>query len=276
MTLQVLVSTMYQEDHGLLDRMNIRTDAVVVNQCDRNEIERFVHGGNEILWISCRERGVGSSRNIALEHATADIVLFADDDVVYEDEYARMVSSVFEVDPAVSLAVFNIGSLNPDRPEATINRDHRLRWFNCLKYGACRTAVRRETVVKKGIRYSALFGGGAKYQAGEDNLFITQCLQRGMTGIASTRNIGTAAQETSTWFMGYSDRYYHDRGALFAAMYGKLAVPLLFVMELRNKGRRTTGLMQRIRQGIMGIKAWEKDRNDERDQKRTSAFGVEQ
>ena len=41
MTLEVLVSTMYQKDYSLLDRMNIQTDAIVVNQCNENSIEEF-------------------------------------------------------------------------------------------------------------------------------------------------------------------------------------------------------------------------------------------
>ena len=42
MTLQVLVATMHQTDHSLLEKMNIQSDAIVVNQCNRNEVERFM------------------------------------------------------------------------------------------------------------------------------------------------------------------------------------------------------------------------------------------
>ena len=49
MTLQVLVATMHQTDHSLLEKMNIQSDAIVINQCDRNEIERFTYKGHNIL-----------------------------------------------------------------------------------------------------------------------------------------------------------------------------------------------------------------------------------
>ena len=63
MTLQVLVATMHQTDHSLLEKMNIQSDAIVVNQCNRNEVERFMYNGHQILWMSLNERGIGLSRN---------------------------------------------------------------------------------------------------------------------------------------------------------------------------------------------------------------------
>ena len=89
MRLQVLISTMHQTDHSLLDKMNIQSDAIVINQCDRNEIEEFEYKGHHIQWMSLKERGVGLSRNTALMRADADIVLFADDDVIYDDGYEK-------------------------------------------------------------------------------------------------------------------------------------------------------------------------------------------
>ena len=55
MTLQVLVATMHQTDHSLLEKMNIQSDAIVVNQCNRNEVERFMYNGHQILWMLAKK-----------------------------------------------------------------------------------------------------------------------------------------------------------------------------------------------------------------------------
>lgn len=257
MTLQVLISTMHREDHSLLKEMNIQTDAIVVNQCDRNETEEFLYRGKNIKWYSSKDRGVGLSRNTALMHATADILLFADDDVIYEDGYAERVISAFKKYPRASLIVFNLHSLNPERPEAIIYQDYRLRWYNCLRYGGFRIAVRREAILQKNIFFSLLFGGGAIYQAGEDNLFITQCIQSGLVCMASAEKIGVVEQEESTWFRGYTEKYYKDRGALFSAMYGRFALGALLLMEVRRyKETSVTKKIMRIRKGLQGVKEW--------------------
>ena len=151
MRLQVLISTMHQKDFGLLDKMNIQTDARVINQCDKNDYSEFDYNGHSIKWFSFSERGVGLSRNSALMRADADVLLFADDDVVYEDGYEEMILQEFKNNPKASVMVFNLQSLNPDRPEFIDTKNHKLKITNCLKYGACRIAVKREAVVKKNI-----------------------------------------------------------------------------------------------------------------------------
>ena len=255
LTLQVLVSTMHQTECSLPEAMNLQTDAIVVNQCDRNEIVTLAHNGNRIQWLSLQERGVGLSRNTALARGTADILLFADDDVVYETGYEKTVLDFFKKHPDVGMAVFNLESLNPDRPERSILKDHRLRWYNCLRYGACRIAVRRECLIHNNIWFSLLFGGGARHQCGEDNLFITDCLKKGIRCMACKDRIGTVKQEESTWFAGYNDKYFTDRGALFAALYGRLAYPVLFLFELRSKNKAQK-FCRRLKLGRAGIRQY--------------------
>ena len=41
MSVEVLVAAIHQKDHSLLEKMNIQSDVIVGNQCDRNEIESF-------------------------------------------------------------------------------------------------------------------------------------------------------------------------------------------------------------------------------------------
>ena len=234
MTIQILVSTMFQKDYSLLEKMNIGTDTVVVNQCDENSVKRFEYKSHSVTWINSDARGVGRSRNTAILACSADILLFADDDVVYDDGAPQKVLSYFESNKKASLAVFNLPSLNPERPEPLSDKPYKLRYWNCLKFGAFRIAVKRESIINKNIFYSLLFGGGAEHMAGEDNLFITDCIKSGLDCFASDMRIGTVAQEQSTWFTGYDDKYYFDRGALFSAMYGRLAKPMLTIFELKK------------------------------------------
>ncbi len=255
MRIEVLVSTMHQKDYSLLERMNIQTDAIVVNQCQENRIEEFEFRGNKIKWISLKERGVGLSRNTAFMRSTADICLFADDDVVYENGYEQMVLDAFREKTNADIIVFNLESQNPNRPEYICKKNHRLRWNNCLKYGSFRIAIRRKQIVKANVVYSLLFGGGAEYQAGEDNLFITQCLQKKIKGYSVKTKIGIVKQEESTWFKGYDEKYYHDRGALFYAMYGRWAKMILLLFEIK-KGIK--GIRVRLRNEHKGIKSYKK------------------
>ena len=62
---QVLVAAMNQNDHSLLAKLNIQSDAIVGNQCSYNSIDHFVWGenNNNITYLNLDERGVGLNRN---------------------------------------------------------------------------------------------------------------------------------------------------------------------------------------------------------------------
>ena len=235
MTLEVLISTMNQTDYSLLEKMNVQSDAIVINQCGNYSYHEFLYNGHRIKWYSVDEKGIGLSRNTALARSDSDIVLFADDDVVYVNNYVDLVIEAFKKNDRTDMFVFNILSANPSRPEYVIQKSEQLRWYNCLKYGACRIAIRRERLLRKNVWFSLLFGGGAIHQAGEDNLFISNCINAGLLCFSNPVTIGTAEQKESTWFKGYNDSYYYDRGSLFAALYNWKAYIVVILFEIKTK-----------------------------------------
>ena len=80
MNYQLLVATMNQADASLYDNMNINSDAIIVNQVDKYDVQILTKGIYELKLYNFAERGVGLSRNTALMRSTADIIEFADDD----------------------------------------------------------------------------------------------------------------------------------------------------------------------------------------------------
>ena len=58
MDLQVLVATMHQKDYSLLDKMNINSDAIVINQCDQNSENEIQHDEKKVKWFNDSDRGL--------------------------------------------------------------------------------------------------------------------------------------------------------------------------------------------------------------------------
>lgn len=262
MSLQVLVSTMNQTDHSLLDKMNIQSDAIIVNQCNRNEIEELCYKGNRIRYLSFNERGVGLSRNNALMRATADICLFADDDVTYTDNYQQIIIDAFNKYPSAGVIVFNVKCTNPDRVEHLITSNKRLRFYNCLKFGTFRIAIKRDVILSNNIFFSLLFGGGAKYSAGEDNLFITDCMKKGIKVFASTDCIGQVTHTDSTWFKGYTEKYFVDKGVLMYYIFGNLSYLFCIALGLKNRliYKQSASIKRSISLMFNGINQAKKDK----------------
>jgi len=239
MTLQMLVSGVQLHTETIAETMNLQADSIIINQCDSNDFLQYDYKGNDIKIYSFAERGVGLSRNNALLRATADIILFSDEDIVYEDGYVDKILKAFEERPDADMLLFNIDVIE-DRATYHTDFEHRVHRWNCGRYPTYSFACRREMIHKNNITFNLLFGGGAKYCNGEDSLFIQECLKKGLKVIALPISIGKEVPRPSTWFNGYNDKFFHDRGVLYKALYGSLALPMALRFLIKNKGLMLT------------------------------------
>lgn len=241
MKLQVLISTMNQTDHSLLEKMNIQSDAVVVNQCGKSSYEEFTYNGHRIKWISMCQKGVGNSRNTALSYADADIVLFSDDDMHYYDGSAETVLETFRQKAQADVFCFNLRLTN-DRGEElggnNCQKPRKLHLHNMLRYGAPAIAARRKALLKNRIAFSQLFGGGAPFSSGEDTLFLVDCRKNGLKMYADPYVLADVDQSTSTWFCGYTEKFFIDKGRIYPGICPR-AYPLLFGYYALRLSRNT-------------------------------------
>ena len=217
MNIQILVAAMNQTDHSLVQKMNITTDVIVGNQCDINSIENFEVNGQNIMYLNFSEKGVGLNRNNALMRATGDVCLFADDDMVYEDNYVEIIQRAFNENPEADVIVFNLKEAVKTRK--LITKKERVGYLNYLRYGTARVAVRLSSIKAKGIYFNQCFGGGTEHCHGEDNLFLNACLKNRLKVIAIPDYIATLTEDrTSSWNNGYNEKYIKDQGVLYRTL----------------------------------------------------------
>lgn len=221
--LEVLVSALEKDPRILASHMNLECDAVLIDQCDREAEDEFeTEGSHKVRVFESPERGAGRSRNMALEKADSKIVLFSDDDIVYSKGYADSVLKAFEEHPDADIIMFNF-NVREERRTYHTDRLVRVRKWSVGRYPAYAAGARLESIRKAGLRFSDLFGGGAEYSNGEDNLFFMDCLRSGLKIIAVPVLIGTEEPRESTWFNGYNEKFFKDRGVLYCFLYGGLA-----------------------------------------------------
>lgn len=235
MTLQLLVAAVNREPRELAQEMRIDSDAIIVSQGERHAFEELRWNNHNIRYYSMAERGVGLSRNHSLMRATADISLFADEDIIYEPGYEEKVLTAFEEHPQADMLLFNVQAM-PGRETYHNDCFGRVRWYNCGRYPTYSFAVRTSRIHQRNITFSLLFGGGAKYSNGEDSLFIRDCLKAGLKVYKAPVTIGHERERESTWFTGYNRKFFLDRGILYVYLYGRLAemMALRFVLAHRE------------------------------------------
>ncbi len=215
---EVLVACMNQKDDLLYEEMNLHSDAILANQCDEYSYKEFVQSdGNTVKLISSFDRGVGKNRNKALMNASGECLLFSDQDMIYVNGYDKIVEDAFLKCPKADMIVFNLEYLNRFTPaRKSTRRFKRVHLWNCLRYGTARVAIRRSSLEKACLSFSVMYGGGAKYSSGEDTLFIVDAIRKGLKMYASPIIIAQVKQEESSWFCGYTEKYFIDKGILIA------------------------------------------------------------
>ena len=246
---------MGQKDFSLAKDMNIRCNAVIANQDGREEVARQMTEYGTLCMITTATRGVGLNRNIALMASDADILLFADDDVVYQDDMPEAVVKAFQENPSADVIVFGMDIVREGKVcEKRHLQTKRLHLWNAMRYGTYTVAVKRRSVLQKNITFHQLFGGGCMYSAGEDTLFLKACFDAGLKVYSHRYVLGTCCKDTSSWFVGYNEKYFYDKGVLVRHLFPKTAYVMAFYFGARFKRETDVGLRKRLRLVYAGVK----------------------
>ena len=235
---EVLVACMHQVDDSLYKAMNLKTDAILASQGDSFIYKEYPEANSKIAkLIATNDVGVGRNRNKALSFATGDYLLCADEDMIYVDSYEEIVQNAFKRLPKADIIIFNLHYRNRyTKGRAPSKKIKRVHLWNSMRYGAARIAIRRASLDKVCLSFSRLYGGGAPFSAGEDSLFIREAFNKKLRIYYYPVIIADVKQETSSWFKGYNDKYFIDKGILLANMFpwAKHLFIFYFAFQLRK------------------------------------------
>lgn len=234
---EVLVACMHQKDDALYREMNLQTDAILANQCDEYSYKVYTQpDGNTVKLISTADRGVGKNRNKALMNASCEYVMCSDQDMIYVDGYEKIVTDAFKQCPAADIIIFNLEYLNRFTPRRKEHRKFKkVHVWNCMRYGTARVAMRKSAIDKACLSFSTLYGGGAKYSSGEDSLFLRDAFRKGLKMYYCPTVIAKVKQEESSWFRGYTDKYFIDKGILIANAFPVMKGMLVYYFAYRMR-----------------------------------------
>ena len=251
MNVETLVVTTGQNDNHLPQQMRIQTDALIGNQCGRDSLSEFTYCSHKIRYISTSTRGVGINRNEVLMRATGDICVFADDDMTFLDGYEEIIRSWFQKLPQADMLLLN---LEGGKARYRNTKVTRITPANYGKYGAARMVFRREAVLFSGVMFHTMFSGGCRYSCGEDTLFLRDCLRKGLRIYGIPASIAQIDDSNSSWFQGYTDKYFQDKGILYYALDGRWGRLHAWIHCLRHWNKyRTYGWKNAVRQMIKGM-----------------------
>lgn len=255
MKIQVLLSTMFQTDHSILDKINLQSDAVVINQGDRDGSCHISYKGYDVTWIDSPERGLSRSRNLAIRNADADVCLLCDDDEILYDGYAENILQAYQTLPDAELIVFNVDFSGAGRTEKKFlspQKKPKYRSYGSVHVSFALSAVRDR------ILFNTQFGSGSGvYLSGEDSLFCRDCQKAGLHCYTYPYTVAKVFCGDSTWFTGYNAKYFFDKGAYLAAAFPRVKHFYKWYFPLRLSGPSELGVAEMMRCIDRGIRDYQ-------------------
>lgn len=265
MKFQVLISTMFQNDETILDKMNIQSDVVVINQCNDESKRTFYYKQKYlVLWINTKERGLSKSRNMAINNSCADYLLIADDDEIFVDNYIQLISKSIDENPYYSIYRFKIEGIEKEFKQYP-KKNIKIGFLKALKVSSVEIVIDRKCLLKNKIKFNELIGSGTPFLMGEESALLYSCLRKKMKIIGIPCKIADLHMDNSTWFTGFNEKYFVGKGAAFEAMSHIFSIPLMiqFCIRKRNVDENEYSIMKSFKMMLTGRKEYLKQTRKE-------------
>lgn len=102
------------------------------------------------------------------------------------------------------------------------NFEKNINKFSSFKVSSVQMAFRLKKIWEKNIFFNEKFGAGAEYISGEENLFLLECLRKGLKIKYVPVKIADLYIGNSSWFKGYNEKYFKTKGAFSYCSFRKL------------------------------------------------------
>jgi len=210
---------------------------VIINQITDNiNIPTGIREGINVC-LSIRERGLSKSRNKAIRESKSDICILADDDMYYIEKYESIVRKSYLKYNDADLIAFYVDNENKKLKKSNL-KEGRIGFLKSMKLSSVQITFKKKSIVDRNIIFDTGFGAGTSNLMGEENIFLYDCLKKGLKIYYRPIKIATLRKDTqSSWFNGYDRNYFYAKGRVFERM-TKIFAPILiiqFAIRKRNK-----------------------------------------
>lgn len=251
MDIEVLISTMdLKNQKELVKAMNIKKN-LIINQVKEKTLNNVEIGSNRLY--SFQEKGLSKSRNKAIEHSDAEICVIADDDIRYENNYDTIIEQGYKKYPDADIIAFHVENVDKKKERAK-RKEGKQNFFTIMKIQSVQTTFKRESIRNKGIRFDENLGAGTELYSGEENVFLSECIKKGLKIYYIPKKIATIVNNDSSWLDGYNKQYFQSKGATFYRISPILRPVLIVQFAIRKykKYKKEVSVFKAIKYMVEG------------------------
>lgn len=192
---------------------------------------------SDIQVIKTATRGSSINRNIALDAATAPLVLMSDDDLIYTAEGLLGVIDAFARHPEADVLTFRYESELARKEYVDFEFDWRRPTRRVLAYVSCiEIAARLDSLRSSGVRFDLRFGiAGTHFICGEEDMLMVSVLKARLRALFIPHTICSHPSSSTSERLVADPRYIETKGGVFRCKC-PLSWPLrMLTHALRNR-----------------------------------------
>nr|WP_315163113.1 glycosyltransferase [uncultured Flavobacterium sp.] len=216
--LEIVLATMNRNSLDFLIPMFPFSDfsnfsILIVNQTQENNL--LISEFPSVRVINSFEKGLSKSRNLGLKNAQGKILLIADDDVVFKNDFDSIIIDAYNKFPSATGISFYAekpdGTLFKRSLSKTNEKISQLELFNIL---SIEMTFNSEMLAKLELQFDENFGLGSRFKMGEEAIFLSDVQSKNQQLIIEPQVVVIHPTESTDDIISFEERYY-IQGAFF-------------------------------------------------------------
>jgi glycosyltransferase involved in cell wall biosynthesis len=207
--------------------------------------ESYVFDKPQTKLVELKSRGVAKSRNAALKYASGKYLIFGDDDITFDEEGLDALIEHFESHPECSMILAQTSDKTGTLRKSYPTKSHKLSKFNSAKAATYEMMVRVDAIRGAGVTFDENFGAGAENFLGDEYIFISDALNKGLKGDFLPVRVAIHPKESSGSTWG-TPRDLSARAAVFSRVFGVTA-PIFRALFLLKSRKGRVGFVNTVR-----------------------------
>lgn len=198
---------------------------------DNPVVPEDIAGREDFRVLISKEKGLSKNRNFLIRNASAPILLISDDDLSYTPDNLLTVIRNFDINPDCDILTFRFDSDIPAKKYASssFSLDNPEKGYFPTSF----EIAFRKNILSSGIFFDEHFGIGAPFPAGEEEIFLNDCLREGFKGRYIPEPISFHRGTTTGPRQKFRKEFISAKGAIFHRLGKKHITARMFIHALR-------------------------------------------
>jgi glycosyltransferase involved in cell wall biosynthesis len=181
--------------------------------------------GKNVIYQHLFDKGLSKNRNNALNYSTGDICIICDDDLKYISRFDKTILNAYANNPTADIITFRAVTPEGKFHDKLPNKKFKHNPKTILSVCSWMITFKKDSIIKNNLKFDDMFGLGSKYNIGEENIFLKDCLTSNLNVIHIPKEIVIHPEESSGVL--WNEKQCYSRGAVFKRMYGNVCGALL-------------------------------------------------